>query len=462
MIEKLFQKQKENSLRLRSSNAHERKINLTVFKQMILQNQGLIYQSLWQDFSKPETESYLTEIYPLLTEIDFALKNINDWVKQKNVATPISLGCGRSWIKYEPKGTSLIVAPWNYPVLLALSPIVSALAAGCTVILKPSEISTHTSLTLKKLIAMHFPEQLIAVVEGGLEETTQLLQLPFDHIFFTGSTEVGKIFMQAAAQNLSSLTLELGGKSPVIVDSSADLKLAAQKIAWGKLINAGQTCIAPDYLFIEESIWPTFKTLLTATFEKYYPASSNLKDLAQIINVKHLQRLESMIQEAYETGAEFIAGGKVDHQQRKIYPTILKISHQQCKMMQEEIFGPILPVMTYKSLNEVIHYINQNPKPLSLYLFANDQKVIEDILTKTSSGGVCINEVLLHLANHNLPFGGVNHSGIGHYHGYFGFKAFSHEKAVYQQSRFGRLFMFLYPPYSLEKLKWLKIIMRFF
>lgn len=448
LVKDIFLEQKKTAIFLRGSGFEERIESLELLKKVLLKNEKELCDALFADFGKSVTETQITEIYPTIKEINEAIKSVRTWMRPRCVGSSMMMGFGKSWIQYQPKGVSLVVSPWNYPIYLSFSPLIAALAAGCTAILKPSEFVPNVSRVLKRILNEAFASNLIFVVEGGVAEANELLQLPFDHIFFTGSTEVGKVYMAAAAKHLSSITLELGGKSPTIVDSSADLKLSAEKIAWGKFINAGQTCIAPDYLLVQESIWPEFKEHLKTAIQNLYPAGKNSLDLCQIVNEKHHSRLTQLLEDAKTSGAEIIAGGGFEANQRKLDPTCLLLKSDNVKIMKEEIFGPLLPLLLYKTNDDAIEFINSREKPLALYIFARSNEVIEKYLTQTSSGGVCINEVLLHIGNEKLPFGGVNHSGLGSYHGEFGFRTFSHERGIYKQSALGRLMKVVYPPYT--------------
>lgn len=447
-MRELFNEQKKRAVLLRASGFEQRLENLKLLKRVLLRYEDELCQALFADFGKNPTETQITEIYPTVKEINEAIRSVRGWMRPRYVGSPLMMGWGTSWIQYQPKGVSLIVSPWNYPIFLSVAPIVAALAAGCTVILKPSEFVSQTSQVLYKMFSENFSQDLVAVVLGGPQEASELLTLPFDHIFFTGSTEIGKIYMQAAARHLSSLTLELGGKSPTVVDESADLKLSAQKIVWGKFINAGQTCIAPDYLLVNKEIWPAFKKELLQAVQSLYPEGLRSTDLAQIVNEKHHSRLVQLLQDAIDNEAEVLTGGGFEAVGRKIAPTCVLLKNDNPKIMQEEIFGPILPILLYQTTDEALQMIEKRGKPLALYLFSRKNSVISHFLNLTSSGGVCLNEVLLHIGNHELPFGGLQQSGLGSYHGEFGFRAFSHERAIYRQSFLGKILSLIYPPYS--------------
>jgi aldehyde dehydrogenase (NAD+) len=450
-IKRIFELQLANRQPMRDTSATQRIGRLRKLQNAILANRTELETALHSDLKKPVLETGLTEIYQVTTEIKHACDHLHDWLKPKRVPNPAVFLGSQAEIRYEPKGVALIISPWNYPFQLAMSPLVSSIAAGNCTIVKPSEMSSHTSAFIKNLIAQTFPEEEVAVIEGDHTVSTALLELPFHHIFFTGSPAVGKIVMQAAAKHLASVTLELGGKSPVIVDDSCDLGEAARKIAWGKFLNAGQTCVAPDYLLISENRRADFVEKVKAEITKFYGNAAESPDYCKIINSKHHTRITGLIQDAIANGAHLEAGNPDQKQNGFLAPTILTNVPPDSAIMQEEIFGPVLPVLTYKDTEEAIQIVNSRQKPLALYIFSRDDALIERILQRTSSGGVCINEVAVQFGNVELPFGGANHSGTGNSHGFFGFKAFSHERAVLKQPRFGAI-TFFYPPYT----KWMK------
>jgi aldehyde dehydrogenase (NAD+) len=404
-----------------------------------------ILLALFNDFKKPYAESELTEIHPVLDEINFAIKHLKCWLKPKRVPTPIVLLGARSEIRYEARGVVLILSPWNYPFSLLLNPLVAAIAAGNCVIARPSEKTPHTGKILKEIIETIFKPDEIALVLGEVDVAEKLLELPFDHIFFTGSIAVGKKVMAAAAKNLSTVTLELGGKSPVIIDRVVDLELAVSRLAWGKFMNGGQTCVAPDYLFVPEELKAQFLKLFIKQIKKNYGETSNERltnpDLARLIDQGSFKRLISKIQ-----SEKNCLNDEAFADQNYLPPTLIETTVSS-PIMEDEIFGPILPVLTYKNIDEVIGHIRSGSKPLALYIFSKQKKFIEQILRSTSSGGAVVNHVVLHLGNPHLPFGGVGHSGQGSYHGHFGFKSFSHERAILRQSKFS-LTKFYFPPYS--------------
>ena len=462
-ITSIFRDQQIHKLKLRKTSAEIRIAKLKTLKQAIESSEEAIYQALQTDLRKSRFETAVTELLFTYAEIDFAIKNLKEWMDPIEVSKTMSNMFSTNKIYYEPKGICLIIAPWNYPFQLVMSPLISAIAAGNCVMLKPSEMSSATATVIHTLISKHFNANEIACFEGDVNVSKELLELPFDHIFFTGSTVVGKVVMQAAAKNLTSVTLELGGKSPAVIDATADLKKSAKKIAWGKLVNAGQTCIAPDYVLIDETLEADFIThYKEAVSAMYFNADGeiNKDSYGKIINEKQFIRLTDLMKDAVSAGAELIWGGESNEQDLTILPCILKNVKPENPVMQQEIFGPILPIITFKQLEKAIDFINAKDKPLALYIFSNDRGNQEQILTSTSSGGVCINDVLVHISNPNLPFGGVNSSGMGSCHGIFGFKNFSHERAVVFQSKLG-LTKLIYPPYEKKEglLKWLKKLM---
>jgi aldehyde dehydrogenase (NAD+) len=461
-IKSVFDLQQKHKFDLRKTDAKARIAKLKSLKQALENAEEGIYTALEKDLRKSRFETAVTELFFTYAEIDHAIKKLKSWMKPKSVSKTMSNFFAGNKIYYEPKGVCLIIAPWNYPLQLIMSPLISAIAAGNCVMLKPSELSKETAAIINKIISGTFDKQEIACFEGDAEVSTILLKLPFDHIFFTGSTAIGKVVMAAAAKNLTSVTLELGGKSPAIIDNSTDLKKAAEKIAWGKLVNAGQTCIAPDYVLIDEKLEEAFVKYFKASAVKMFFNESeiNKEVFGKIINEKQFQRLNGLLKNAVKDGAKLEWGGEADENDLTIRPTVLTKVTAENAIMQEEIFGPILPIVSYNTLQQAINFVNAKDKPLALYIFSDDSKNKDKIINETSSGGTCVNDVLVHISNPNLPFGGVNNSGIGSCHGIFGFKNFSHERAVVFQSKFGMTNL-IYPPYK-EKiglLKWLKKLM---
>lgn len=425
---------------------------LTTLKQVIQAAEAQILEALAADLRKPAFEA-MGELLGVVAEINYALKHLRQWVKPQRIATPPLVWPATAKIQAQPLGVVLIIGPWNYPLQLTLIPLVGAIAAGNCAILKPSELAPHTSEVISKLISQHFDSRYIQVIEGGIDTSQALLAEPFDHIFFTGSTAVGKQVMVAAAQHLTPVTLELGGKSPCIVDVDVPLELAARRIAWGKFINAGQTCIAPDYLLVHRQIKADFLVALQKAICDFYgenPASS--PDYSRIISAKHFDRLVKLLETS-----QIVAGGETNASDRYIAPTIVDAVSWSDPIMQDEIFGPILPVLEYDQLAEAIAAINQRPKPLALYLFSNDRQHQNQVLQATSSGGVCINDTIMHVVTPVLPFGGIGASGMGRYHGKASFDTFSNYRSVMSRP-FQLENPLRYAPYG-NKLKWLKRLM---
>ncbi|WP_443937260.1 aldehyde dehydrogenase family protein [Pedobacter sp. MW01-1-1] len=451
-MKEIFEAQQKHAIELRKSTAAERIASLKKLKEAIQLHEEEIFAALEKDLRKSRFEAGLTEVFFTYSEIDFAIKNLKKWMKPLAKARNLMNIFASSKVYYEPKGTCLIIAPWNYPFQLMMSPLVSAIAAGNTAMLKPSELSEATSVVLAKLIEKTFRLEEVACFLGEASISTQLLALPFNHIFFTGSPAIGKIVMAAAAKNLSSVTLELGGKSPAVIDASADIEKTAQKIIWGKFLNAGQTCIAPDYVLIDEKIESKFvahsKDIIQQFF--YEEGLLNKDEYGKIINRKQFDRIRNLLDEALLAGATLVVGGKYEELDLTIEPTILKGVDAENPIMKEEIFGPILPIIRYKELSAAIELINSKEKPLALYIMSNDSNIQQKIIQETSAGGTCVNDTLVHISNSNLPFGGVNNSGTGSCHGFYGFKSFSHERAVLFQSKLG-LSKLAYPPYEKKK-----------
>lgn len=446
---RLLQVQREFFLTQQTKTVEYRKEKLLKLKTIIQQNEKLLYEAIYKDFGKSETETYLTEIAFVYNEIDYFLKNLHRLSRPEKVSTNLPNLPGKSRIIYEPLGCILIIGAWNYPYQLTLSPLVAAMASGNCCIVKPSEIPQHTMLALEKIINENFADRYVHVIRGGVEETTELLKLRFDKIFFTGSTRVGKIVYEAAARNLVPVTLELGGKSPVFVTQYADIDVAARRIVWGKFLNAGQTCIAPDYIYVHESIRSRLLEKLKLYIEKFcYTAGSS--HYVRIINAKNFKRLTRLLQPE-----KIYYGGTVAAEKNYIAPTLIYPAEWSDPVMQEEIFGPLLPVLTYTDLYETFDEILEREKPLSAYIFTGNKSEKELFRNTLSFGGGCINDVLMHISNGNLPFGGVGFSGTGNYHGKFGFECFSHPKAVLERATWGEP-MLKYPPYTENKFRWLK------
>lgn len=424
---------------------------LKTLKKAILKYQTEIEQALWQDLKKSPQEAYLTEISLVISEIDFQIKHIKQFSKPQQIASPLSLFPSRSELHTEPLGVVLIIAPWNYPFQLLLSPLVGAISAGCCAILKPAPETPAINAIMAQIIQGSFKENYVCMIQGGIETSTSLLKEKFDKIFFTGSTAVGKIVMRAAAENLTPLVLELGGKSPCIVTKEANISVAAKRIVWGKFINAGQTCIAPDYVFVHASVKDQLLSKMKECIEQFYTHSPEKSPFySRIIHEKHFNRLALLLQ-----NENIYTGGNTDLSTLYIAPTIVSDVTLNSPLMEEELFGPILPILSYTDLNEPIDYIQHKEKPLAIYYFGKESNS-KHVLSKVSSGGVCINDTLIHIANHHLPFGGVGASGMGHYHGHYSFLAFSHQKSVVRTPTWIDLPL-KYPPF--KYFKWIKKIM---
>lgn len=429
--------------------------NLKLLRSIIIKYEKEIQEALRLDLGKSETEAYMTEIGMVLDEIKYNIKHLAKWAKKKYVSTPLSQFPARSYRIPEPRGLVLIISPWNYPFLLSIQPLIGAIAAGNCVIIKPSEYSVNTSKLLKKILTEIYSEAYVTVVLGEKEVAQELLKEKFDYIFYTGSTKIGKIVMEAAAKNLTPVTLELGGKSPCIVDEKCNVELAAKRIAYGKILNSGQTCVAPDYVFVHQNVKEQFLNCLIKYLKNFLGENAlNNSDYPKIINEMQFNRIISLIDKEH-----VIYGGGYNRNILKIEPTILTIKDMTSKVMQEEIFGPILPIIGYNNLDYIINYININPKPLALYLFTNNKKIEKRILKEVSYGGGCINDTIIHLANKRLGFGGVGNSGIGEYHGKFSFDTFSHYKSIIKKSNHIDLPV-RYHPYSKVKEKLIRMFMK--
>lgn len=419
-------------------------------------------QALHQEFKKPFAEIELTEIFPVISEIKFVKQHLTSWMNKQKVDTPLALFGSNSYYYHEPKGVCLIISPWNYPINLVLSPLISAIASGNTVVLKPSEFTPKINAVIKDIIEYVFTQNEVVCIEGGVETASDLLDLPFNHIHFTGSPKVGKIVMQKAAKHLTSVTLELGGKSPVIVDETANLNKAAKSIAWSKFLNGGQICIAPDYLWVHESKKEVLIEKIKEHTHKLYsknPQQSN--SYCRIVNNQHLNRLKGHLDLAVSEGAKIHMGGSFDDLDCYFEPTILSGVSQDNPLFTEEIFGPILPVKTFKSTDEITKELRSKDKPLALYIFSESKKNTQNILKNTRAGSSCINTAVVQYSNPNLPFGGSNNSGMGKSHGKFGFVEFSNQRSVVNQYWTGFLPL-LFPPYTSLKEKIAKMVVKWF
>lgn len=453
-IHTVVEEQRKFAAEGQAKNINFRKQQLQKLKTIIKQNEQLLYEALYADIKKSQFETYLTELAMVYHELELAIKSVHKWAKPKTTRTELVLQPGKSFILPEPYGTTLIIGAWNYPYQLTLSPLIAAMAAGNTSIIKPSELPQNTSSALAKIINQNFDPAYLYVVEGDATATQELLSFRFDKLFFTGSTTVGKIVAKAAAEHLTPVTLELGGKSPCLVFADADLKISAQRIVWGKFLNAGQTCIAPDYLLVEESIYqPLLEELKNQIDTIIGPNPLESESYVRIINQKHVQRLKKLIDPQ-----KLFTGGQVIETENYIAPTILKDVSFADEIMKEEIFGPILPIIPFTDLQTVLQEIKQRPRPLSLYIFGKNSSVQTQILHEVSFGGGCINDVIMHICNSHLPFGGVGESGIGNYHGEAGFKTFSHFKSILKRPFWFEL-PIKYRPYKQWKLKIIRALL---
>lgn len=445
----LFQSQKTFFNTHTTKSIPFRKAALQKLKQLLKENESRLYDAIYQDFRKTAFDTFLNELSLVYREIDFFIGNLSKLSKPKKVRTALSLQPGKSYITYDPLGVTLIIGAWNYPYQLTLIPLISAIAAGNTCIVKPSELPQNTMRILAGLINTAFPSHYIYVAEGGIPETTELLKLPYDKIFFTGSPKVGKIVYEAAAKNLVPVVLELGGKSPAIVTPSANLEVAVKRIIWGKFLNAGQTCIAPDYVLAEESVKPKLIQLIKEKLNEIN-YSESASHYTGIINKNNFDRILSLID-----NRKIVYGGRYNEKTLYIEPTVLDNISWNDAAMQDEIFGPVLPVISYTNYDEILQKISEDEKPLAVYLFSKNKTEKTRLLQRVSFGGGCINDTLMHVASEFLPFGGIGNSGIGNYHGKFGFLAFSHQKAILEKANWGEP-DWKYPPYSDKKMKWIK------
>src|SRR5574340_10795 len=443
-IDRIHQQQKEYFATHATKPMAARVAALTTLKQVIREYEPRLIQAMAEDFGKPEIESATAEIWAVLKEIDYILKNLKRWMRPRRARTPLLHTWAASYIHSEPYGQVLIIAPWTYPFLLLFSPLLGAVAAGNVAILKPSEHAPNTAAVIEDMINPHFDPGLLHVINGGVETSQALSHLPFDYIFFTGSTRVGKLVMKAAAEHLTPVTLEMGGKSPALVDATADLEIAATRIVWGKFYNAGQTCIAPDYLLVHRSVHDELMSLMLKKVTDFYGADPlNNPDLSRIIDCRHFRRLRARVDPA-----KVVYGGRWDEHTRSFAPTIMDGVAGDDPVMQEEIFGPILPVLTYDTLDEAFAVIHQHPNPLSLYVFTRDKAVERQVINEVPFGGGCVNDVISHFVSTEIPFGGRGASGMGSYHGKRTFDTFSHNKSIIYRANRPDV-RIRYPPYRI-------------
>ena len=453
-LKTLFDAQGESRWKIAQSSVKERIAKLLKLHKAIETRQQEFYDAVWADFHKPKTEAWLTEVYPALQEINHTVNHLPDWVEDQDGSWSFLFPLNSSVSHFEPKGRVLIMSPWNYPFLLFISPIVAAVAAGNVVIAKPSHKTPHVAEVLESIIKDVFSPNEVAVVQGaGAEIGDQLLALPFDHVFFTGSPNVGAHVAEEAAKIHAGVTLELGGKSPVIILDDVKIKDAAKKLAWGKCLNAGQTCIAPDYMLCPRRLMQPLAEAIADNIKKMYgntdEARRNSDIFVHIVESRSVERHQELIQDAIAKGAKAVLGAQFspeDIENRYTPATVLTDVTPDMRIMESEIFGPILPIIAYDSLEEAIAFVQARPKPLALYIFGKSEVKINEVIARTTSGSACVNHCILQIANQSVPFGGVGMSGTGNYHGIYGFKTFSHERNVMRQSALDTM-TFLYPPY---------------
>ncbi len=427
---------------------------LRQFAAMLRDNESAMVEALRQDLGKPEFEAFIGETGFMMADVTYVMKHLPRWVKPRRVKAPLAVQPAKARVYSEPLGVVLIIAPWNYPIQLAFAPLVGALAGGNCAVIKPSEVAPASSALMAKLVPKYFDRDAVAVIEGGVPETTTLLAQRFDHIFYTGNGTVGRIVMEAAAKHLTPVTLELGGKSPAIVDRDVDLDVAARRIAWGKWFNAGQTCVAPDYVLVHESVEQALLERLRAALRDFYGDDPKRSEsYARIVNKRHHARLSRLLD-----SGEKVVGGETDVDSKYIAPTVLRNVDPGSPVMADEIFGPILPVLTVPDIDAAIEFVNERPKPLALYVFTRDKDRAARVLSRTSSGGACVNDAVSHLGPPELPFGGVGPSGMGAYHGKASFDTFTHKKSVLDKPTYVDPSL-RYPPYKADQLKWAKRFM---
>lgn len=463
-IRSIFELQKRAAPTIRQRDAKARIARLDSLETALMGRTTEICDAIFKDYGKSAIEVELTEIFTILGELHFAKRHLRSWMRPQRVRTPLSIFGTRSEVRHEAKGVVLIIGAWNYPLHLVLIPLISAIAAGNCALLKPSELTPHSTALIVELIKEVFPTEEVAVIDGDADSSQYLSTLPFDHVFFTGSGRIGRIVAEAAARNLTPCTLELGGKSPTIVTDNADLTSAAERIVWSKFLNSGQTCVAPDYVFVAEDKAKSLVEEIKEAIIRLHgvtDGSFSKESLCKIINHKHVARLRTVLAESVASGSQIAVGGEVNEAERLISPTVLTNVTLESPVMKDEIFGPILPIVTYKNRQEIYDHIRSSGKPLALYIFSSSKDEVREILDNTSSGGVTVNNTLVHLLNPHLPFGGTGESGIGSYHGVNGFKTFSHARAVSYQSSFNGL-RFLYPPYTNRVKRSIRFATKFF
>lgn len=446
-----FERLRANRWKMAQTTASERIARVRRLRDAIIARRDELCQAVYNDYRKNAVEVELTEVFPTISEANHTINELHHWMRPQQVGTPLALFSAHSEVRHEPKGVVLILAPWNYPFQLLINPLIAAISAGNCVAVRASAKVPHTARFIAAFLRDLFPPEEVAVFEGDHRVSDALLELPFDHIFFTGSPRIGSKVMVAAAKHLASVTLELGGKSPVIVDRSADIKKAAERVLWGKFVNAGQTCVAPDYMLIHEDRLAAFLTearrVLAARFGSTDAEQQASANFCRLVSDDHHRGLHRMLEAAVAAGAKVEMGGVSVPAERYMAPTLLTGVTEDSPIMQEEIFGPILPILTFRDLDDALRLVRSKPKPLALYVFSGDNAATEKVLAGTTAGGTTVNATLIHLANGNLPFGGVGSSGMGNYHGFFGFRQCSHERAVLVQGIFDSIKLF-YPPYT--------------
>lgn len=462
-IRAVFAAQAATALALRTSQCAERRDKLRRLSQAVLARRDRWYAAFRHDLGKPEVEVELTELLPVLDEAGHAIAHLRRWMRTRRAGSTLTTLGAPAWVQYQPRGRCLIIGPWNYPLNTVLGPLVSAVAAGNTAIVKPSEFTPHVNALVEEVIAEVFEPSEVAVVHGAVQTSTHLLAQPFDHIFFTGSPAVGKLVMAAASVHLSSVTLELGGKSPVIVDASADVEAAVRMLVWGKLTNAGQTCVAPDHVYVHRDVEARFtacwRMVMAERYGRDADAVRNSRSLGRMVSVRQAERVAGLVDDALARGARCLDGGGHDSASRYVAPTLLGNVPAEARIETEEIFGPVMPMRSFDALDEVIARINAAPKPLALYVFARDRRCIEQVQRRTSSGSFGVNLCVQQYAHLKLPFGGINHSGLGNAHGWHGFRAFSHERACLRNTPLNGLKLF-FPPYTPMKARLARLLVR--
>ncbi|MFA6957138.1 MAG: aldehyde dehydrogenase family protein [Thermoanaerobaculia bacterium] len=442
-------RQKTHAPAVAATGPRERRDKLLRLERAILARRQAIRDAVWSDFRKPPDEVDLSEIFATVTEARHVRRNLSKWMRPRRAATAITFLGSRGWIVPEPRGCVLVISPWNFPLMLALGPVISAVAAGNCVVVKPSELTPATSAIVREILAEVFIEDEVAVFEGDASVSQALLRERWNHIFFTGSTAIGRVVMRAAAEHLCPVTLELGGKSPVIVEAGTDLDEAAKKLVWGKFSNGGQVCISPDYLLVERKAEAALLEKMKAELAlRYAKERGDHAPIASVIDDRHFRRLSVLIDGAVADGAELVTSGERDAKTRHLPPTILRNVAPGSAIMDEEIFGPVLPVLTWERLEDAIRFVNDRQPPLALYVFSRDRRIVENVLRGTRAGTTSINDVVIHFSHPNLPFGGVMESGFGRAHGRAGFDTFSNLRSVFEQPlKFGTMSLF-YPPYT--------------